>query len=141
MASSHHEIDSRFTENIVGELMASWAVQETEVGALSKWNSIADILFRHKLATKRRVGICELAVHPDNRSGSGVNPFDAHRLIAHVKAVGADRDHLQKSTAWEMFPCGPDLQAQLKFNLELVKQSQGLLAELNGTEKLLTISS
>ena len=139
--TSSQEIDSRFTPLIVGQLTEAWAVDATEVGALSKWNSIVAILFQHWLVTKRRVNIDELACHPKNRSESGVNSFDAHRLIAHCKAVGADKDHLAKSTAWEMFPCGPDLDEQLQFNQRLVSQSQGSLAPLNGTEKLLTIAS
>ena len=139
--SSSQEIDSRFTPPIVNELTAAWAVPVTEVGALSKWNSIVAILFANKLATKRRCNIDELAVHPENRSRSGVNAFDSHRLVAHLKAVGADTDHLAKSIAWEMFPSGPDMNEQLEFNIRLVVQSQGLLAPLNGTEKLLTIAS
>ena len=104
------------------------------------WNKIIDVLSKAKLVTTRVCKLSELLVHPRNRSGLGVNAFNAHANLAVIKAVGADRKELKKATAFELCPLGDTQQAQLAFNHRLVEQSDGLLSPVCGSERLLTVA-
>ena len=72
--------------------------------------------------------------------GLGVNPHDAHEIIAKVKRIGADIEHLRKATAFELSPFPEEQQAQRNFNVKLVERSGGLLAPISGEERLLTVA-
>lgn len=78
-------------------------------------------------------------VHPDNRGKLGLNPFNVHRNGAFIKRVGADRTQLTQATAFELSPMEPKRSQQLKMNSDLISRSAGLLAPLNGSERLLSV--
>ena len=135
MAVSNH--DARFTVEVksrVDDLLQSTG------GALAKWNKILGVLSEAKIAYTRNVMVSELFTHPRNRSGLGVNPHNCHANLSVICAVGADRGHLSKACAFEMFADGPRRQHQVDFNLNMIAQSEGLLASPTGEERLLTVS-
>ena len=111
-------------------------IMQEKIGILTKWNRIVSILEKEHVLFKRVVKISELLVHPKNRSGLGVNAFNAHKVLREVVAAGADRDHLRKATAFEL----AGREEAVAFNKNLVAQSGGLLAAVTGAEQLLTIS-
>ena len=57
-----------------------------------------------------------------------------------VLFIGVDIEKLARATAFEMDPTGPEQQAQLRFNLQLVLDSNGLMAPLTGQERFLSVS-
>ncbi len=129
-----------FDPNMVAMINAILKDSSEDVGALTKWNQILRILFEYRIPYKRMVKLCELLVHPKNRGGLGLNAHDAHEILAKVKRVGADLEHLRKACAFEMSPLGVVRQSQIDFNKKLVASSQGLLAPVTGEERLLTVA-
>ena len=93
-----------------------------------------------KVAYKRAVHIREVLVHPQNRSGLGVNPHNVHETLSTIKSTGCDKEHLKKATAFEMAPVGANRDAQLNFNHKLVENSEGLMAGVSGDERLLSVA-
>ena len=72
----------------------------------------------------------------------GLNAFNVHRNLAVIKTVGADKQHLTKSTAFEMWPDEGEQRAyQIASNQGLISQADGLLAKATGEERLLTVAS
>ena len=130
--------DSRFTPTVVGEVEG---VLKSEGGALTKWNAILEILTKQNIAYKRQVHPDELFTHPRNRSGMGINAYNVHRNLNIITTIGADREHLRKSTAFEMFPVCDKRSEQIAFNEHLVNHAGGLLAPPTGKEKYLTVAS
>lgn len=110
------------------------------VGPLTMWNQIVEVLLQERIAyTVPDVHPSLFMVHPMNRSKLGVNPFNAHRLGARIKKVGADFQELSKATAFEAMPVEPQRSSQVAFNQALVDRSSGMLAPLNGGERYLTV--
>ena len=115
-------------------------IDDKEMGILTRWNKILQIFLKAKIAFKRVVQIREVLVHPHNRSGLGLNPHNVHETLATIKTTGCDPDHLKKATAFEMAPVGQSRDEQIKFNQNLVDSAQGLLADLSGDERLLSVA-
>ena len=130
-------MDARFTAGMIGKINE---IRQSKVGTLTKWNEILKILKDAKIAYSRHVKIHELLVHPKNRGGLGLNAHNVHQTLQDVKWAGADTDHLRKATAFEMYPIGPEKDAQLEFNSRLITLAGGLLAPMTGDEKLLTVA-
>ncbi len=134
------KLGSVYEKELVDSVKAILENKVDGMGALTKWNVILKILWEHHIPYKRIVKLTELMVHPKNRGGLGVNPHDAHEIIAKVKRIGADIEHLRKATAFELSPFPEEQQAQRNFNVKLVERSGGLLAPISGEERLLTVA-
>ena len=132
------KLPAGFTPTMVQQIFDIMTDHET--GSLTRWNQILDILSAHKLPTMRLVKLCELMVRPKNRGGLGVNPHDCHEILAKVKRIGCDPEHLRKATAFETSPFESVQQEQRAFNERLVQNARGLLATLTGEERLLTVA-
>ena len=130
-------MDARFNAGMISKINE---IRQSKVGTLTKWNDILKILVVAKIAYSRHVKINELLVHPKNRGGLGLNAHNVHQTMQDVKTAGADTDHLRKATAFEMYPMGPEKEAQLEFNSRLITLADGLLAPMTGDEKLLTVA-
>ena len=132
------QTDKRFTPAVIA------AVQEVldaaDTGSLTKWNKIVDIFVQAKIAYKRMCKIGEVFIHPKNRGGLGINPFNAHETLATVHRIGCDADHLRKATAFEMHAVGNERQAQIAFNIKQIYSAKGMLAPATGEERVLSVA-
>ena len=127
-----------FSQTMIDEIQI--ILDDTESGALTKWNQILGLLWLYKIPKKRLVKLEELMVHPKNRGGLGINIHDAHELIAKIKLIGCDPEHLKKATAFECSPFTEEKAMQVNFNKKLVKKAAGKMAPLTGEETLLTVA-
>ena len=78
--------------------------------------------------------------HPKSRGGLGLSWHNIHRNGKRILDVGGRKDKLIDSLAFEMQQ-GDDRQGQVEFNLELIRRSNGLLAEPSDTERYLTVGA
>ena len=110
------------------------------LGPVTLWKQIKIILEEQQLIFDlQNVSPTVVLCHPANRGQLGLNPHTAHRTGSRILSVGCDRDELEKAVCIEMQP-GPQQRAeQLAFNQALVDRSQGLLAPINGSERLLSL--
>ena len=82
-----------------------------------------------------------MVVHPKNRGGLGLNAFNVDENGVVIMTIGCDADALRKSVCWEM-PVDPEARAKvIKFNEKLIELSNGLLAQLTGSERYQTTST
>ena len=110
------------------------------VGPITQWGLALEALREARIAYEvDEVNPSLLMVHPDNRSKLGVNAFNAHRVGAYIKRVGADMQELKKATAFELCALEPKRSEQIEFNRALVERSSGMLAPLNGGERYLSV--
>jgi hypothetical protein len=77
--------------------------------------------------------------HSSNRGGLLLSPYNAHRNAARIDRGGADIKQLTNAIAMELAPHGRKRDSEIKANLDLIKRSNGLLAEVNGEERYLTL--
>ena len=120
--AANDQSDDRFTGEVCSEIDATLA---SNIGSLSKWNSILKVLKEANISYQVTCKPSELFVHPKNRSGMGLNAFNVHRNLAVISTIGADKEALQKATAFEMWPEGAKRAEALAFNEGLVKQEAG----------------
>ena len=66
--------------------------------ALSQWMQILDILEKNGLAWKQQLPATLMMVHPQNRSGLGVNAHASHAKGANLFQSGFDSRYLRSST-------------------------------------------
>lgn len=76
--------------------------------------------------------------HPKNRGGLGLSWHNVHRNGQRVYDIGARKDKLVDSLAFEMQQ-GEGRAAQTEFNEELIRKSDGLLAQPSGNERYMTV--
>jgi hypothetical protein len=109
-------------------------------GTITRWTAVKEILLTEKIAYEVELHTSMLLVHPENRAKLGVNPYNAHRVGAFIKSVGADLKQLSNAVAFELNPLDPARSNQIGFNRSLVDNAGGLLAPLTGGERYLTVS-
>ena len=93
----------------------------------------------HKIYTIDKVHCKYLIPHKANRGGLLLSPFNVHRNAAGINAVGADVKQLGNAVCMELAHTGPLREEHLKKNMELNKRAACLLADLNGSERYLTL--
>ena len=76
-------------------------------------------------------------VHMGNRGGLLLNPRDAHKNGAEIKAAGADLELLSNAYCFELPRNGPRRAAHIEKNVAFVDRSEGLVAEVNGSERFI----
>jgi hypothetical protein len=98
------------------------------------------ILRRHKMVYEvEEVHPRFFLVHVANRDYLMMNPKNAHVRGAQIKASGADLGQLTNAYCIELPESGPRRDEHIEKNRTLIKQSEGLLAPVNGDERYTTI--
>ena len=83
----------------------------------------------------------QLLVHPENRSGAMVNPFNVHQKGWQALKVGWSAKKLEESYALEVSHNWSVKHKQLQAMQTLVEASQGMLAPVAGTEQYMSLSA
>ncbi|CAK9093360.1 Uncharacterized protein SCF082_LOCUS43915 [Durusdinium trenchii] len=117
------------------------ALLDTSQGLLGKWRHVLDVLLSNKVAFKAKLPVTSLLVHPQNRGGSGLQPFGMHHKGAKIVQCGASLDQLIGSVCFEMHPSEEKRNKQIDFNQQLVASSNGLMSPILGGERYATVSS
>ena len=111
----------------------------SDLGQLAKWQKIQKKLLDSDLAWYTVLSCDQLAVHPCNRGGSGVQPFEVHKKGEMIVKNGGDLGLLASSVCFELSPAEAKRQEQMHFNQALVNASDGLL-HFSGKEKFGTVA-
>ncbi len=98
---------------------------------------IKNVCFLHGKASMQTLDVDEILPHPANRGGRLLVAADAHSKGLTMVTVGADVDLVKGSVGWEM-PSEPAKAITLKKIENLVQNSDGLLAPINGKERVLS---
>ena len=97
-------------------------------------------LTRYKLSYELNFVNCKFFLtHKTNRGGLMLSPHNCHRNAAKIDSGGADRKQLTNAVAVELSPSGWTRESQLAANQKLIGRAGGLLAEINGEERYLTL--
>ena len=132
---SYHQ---NLTKEVIDELRN---ICSMSLGALAKWNKVMTTLKTHRLSYYIDNASVDLfLVSSDNRAGMGIDAFGAHETLAVIHETGADSDQLIKATAIEMSPLEADITNAMSFNQGLIKEADGMLSDILGSERYLTIS-
>ena len=104
------------------------AIIASHGGLLARWQKVQQKLVEKGLAWYATLTCDQLAVHPSNRGGSGVQPYEVHRKGEAIVNNGACEALLGSSVCIELSPKVSQRDAQVTFNKNLVTASEGLLA-------------
>ncbi len=129
--------DSRITQQLVNTVQA---IIDGPGGSLTKWKRVMAELHKVNIPYTQHLSIFEVMVHPENRGGLGLNTFNVHENLRTIKEIGADREAVHRATCFEMVPVGPDREAQIAFNNQLIERSSGQLAPLSGKERVCSVA-
>ena len=130
--------DSRITTFLIDEVQD---IIDGPGGSLTKFNKIMNKLWKANIPYRATLSIWDVLVHPENRSGLGLNPFDVHKTLAKVKEIGADKEAVHRACAFEMAPVGEEREAQIAFNQNLIERASGMLADLRGQERVCSVAT
>ena len=89
--------DARITPALVAEVQS---IIDGQGGSLTKFNRIMAIFASKKITYKAILSVWDVLVHPDNRSGLGLNVFDCHKTLKSVKITGAALNRLRSMSSW-----------------------------------------
>ena len=95
---------------------------------------IREILVHEGLAREEKAVAEDMIFDYSNRGGLGGNAHDAHRNAELILSNWADPQELAKATSMEVCPIGRLREQQYEFMRRLVRRSQGLFADVKGTE-------
>lgn len=115
-------------------------MEEGKEQPLAAWLKIEAKLMDVGLAWKAWLPPDAFLIHPSNRSGSLLNPYDIHKKGAFLLQVGLDPSALQGSTAFELSPKPDKRHEQVQFTKKHVASSK-YFPDVNGKERYLTVSS
>ena len=105
-----------------------------------KLEKCIDILFKHNLAYVLEKAFPGLFLtHKENRGKLMLSPYNAHGNAVRIKRAGANLKALINAIAIELAPIGKLREENIQANALLIKRSQGLLAEISGMERYLTV--
>jgi len=109
-------------------------------GPITRFKAIVKVFSEHDISyTLSNVRAVRVLCHPANRSTLGLNAHNAHRTGKRVHKVGADRNQLHGAYAFELPSSGPKRDEAITFNERLVNTSGGLLAPINGSERICSV--
>ena len=115
------------------------SIMKSDIGQLAKWQKIQQKLLQEGLAWFGTLPCDQLGVHPCNRGGSGVQPYQVHQTGETIVLNGADIGLLTSSVCFEMNPQDEKKKIQVAFNESLVQSSEGMLA-FTGKERYVTVA-
>ena len=113
-------------------------IEGTDVPVVTSFKRVCDKLKLSNLMYKVKLHTSAVMVHPKNRNGLGLNPYEAHRNLLTIHRIGADRNQLKYAYAFEKLGGKPG-EEQMLFNSKLVAASNGLLAKLDGGERVCSV--
>ena len=98
------------------------------------------VLREHKLLyVLEKVNPDQFLVHQKNRGGLMLSPHNVHSNAEVIYSVGADRKQLTNAFCIELGDSGKQREDNIAKNVELVRRAKGLLAEVSGSERFLTV--
>ena len=98
-----------------------------------------EVIKKHKLSYTTKAECKYFLVHKANRGGLMPSPHNVHRNASNIQKVGADIKQLTNAVATELAPSGAHRADQLNANRLLVERADGLLANVSGAERFLTL--
>ena len=117
------------------------AYRKGETAPLVAYKDFTDFCVSH--------GICELDAqvkckdvlcHPKNRHEMGLNGFQCHQNGDGVLTIGCSPNEMARAAVIEICPLPGSKQVQIDFNLQQVERAGSMLAEVQGTEKYLSLA-
>ena len=108
--------------------------------ALEKWTEVESILSDHKKCYKQVLRPTQMLVHPRNRAGLGLNGSQVHKTGAQVQSVGFSSMELRRSVCMEISTDPTVSQEAFAFNQRQVDLNGGLLAEVRGDERFMSLA-
>ena len=109
-------------------------IQRTSEGTTEKVESLLKLLVEHGLCWIERLTPWKVGIDKDNRNGLGVDPVDAHKLGVRLLCNGALgwSLHALESNALcaQLPPDGPERDAQLAKNKQLIELADGMMANI-----------
>lgn len=112
------------------------------LGINTRLQKVLGILESHGLLYTRSLTPAAFLCHPQNRGGSMINGFNAHRKGNEILACGVKPDLLApNSLAVEMALDASQREAQIQANKKMVQEAHGLLAAVKGDERFLTLAN
>ncbi len=108
--------------------------KDIDGGLQSLVAQIKFILRRDHLTYKQRVLPLHCGVHPSNKSGDGLSPMDVQNLLEFIAMTHWNWDEVACAIAIEIAPHGARAEQYKKYNYELAKRSNGLLADVEMDE-------
>ena len=118
------------------------ALESQEFSANEQLQNLLNILRAHKLLYHVDTIHCKFfLVHKANRGFLMLSPHNCHRNAARIESVGADMKQLTNALCVELAASGQLREEHISKNKELVKRAGGLLPEVNGFERYLTLGA
>ena len=98
-----------------------------------------EVIWKYKQAYKF-TGPCDVFLtHPENRSRLMLSARNAHKLAEQIHLSGADYAQLGNALCFEIAIDATKKKSQLDKNRALILRSGGLLAEISGAERFITV--
>ena len=137
MSTVHGHAVPKETVEVVEGLHASKCMETVEV-----FGRIAESLRSAGCLNRAHFHCEDVLPHTDNRSKLMLNARKAHKVCANVRRVGCDKKELEKNAyAFELSPIPDTREWQLQKNRDLATRSKGLLADVTGKERILSVGS
>ena len=105
------------------------------------YQSCMDCMRNHKVVYKDVLHCRLFLVHPKNRGGLMLSPYNVHRNQLKIHNVGADIRSITNAVAIEMAHEGKLREEQLASNKSLIDRVAGLLASICGEERYLSVGA
>ena len=93
-------------------------------------DQIVNLCLDSGLAVRRNVLPRNCGIHPENRAGSGVDPFNAQNLILEISKQGYSETRLENAMGFEKALEGDPHDEQQKFNEQNFAEAGGYLKEI-----------
>jgi hypothetical protein len=128
---------SRMTSEFKAEFNS--VLVQTKLPANELYQLSMKVLAKHKLTYTTKAQCKYFLVHKANRGGLMLSPHNVHRNASNIQKVGADLKQLTNAVAIELAPSGPNRTEQIAANRLLGERAGGLLANVTGEERFLTL--
>ena len=136
MAASSFEIV--LPADVMQQMTEFMALSEEDLGVNGKWGAIEKFLLKRGYIRLERGGhVSKVLVDPENRCKLMLIPQDAHLRLVEIKCIGCKNEEIERyAIANEMSPIPERRKEILEANVALVARSGGLLAPVQGDERI-----
>ncbi|CAE7026703.1 unnamed protein product [Symbiodinium sp. CCMP2592] len=136
---------SRFFQENLEKMKPAWATAveqalKKDAPALERWTEIETILQENRKCYRQVLRPGQVLVHPSNRPGLGLNGAQVHKTGAQVQSVGFSSMELKRSVCMEISTDRAVSQKAFSFNKRQVDMNAGLLAEVRGDERYMSLA-